>query len=116
MPIKIVQTRPCNFRFSYAKGFEEIDFTKVAEIRHTLSEDPFDKIDVEIDRSLGKTLVRETVRKVVLVQVMGRKNAVCGSYECTAKRAFNFDDTDQIDRAKAAACFFRSNICKGRAF
>ena len=101
------------FRQAKPTGYEEVDFGKVAEIRHSISEN----VGRGIRSKFGDRDGRKggALHKVVLVRIMGTKDAVCGATECTAKRAFRFDNTDQIDRVKTAARFFRTNVCKGRA-
>lgn len=114
-PIRIAQIGPCKFRVSDTDDFEVIDFNAVGEIRHSIVPSFPDTLKLTLD-GYSREQVAQKARKVVLVQVMGTPTAVCGKTECTAKRAFNFDDTDQIDRARRAAHFFREKICKGRVF
>jgi hypothetical protein len=114
-PMKIAQIGPCKYRVSDPESFEEIDFNQVGEIRHSIVPSYPHTLELILDGYSEEVIARK-VRKVVLVQIMGTPAAVCGKKECTSKRAFNFDDTDQIDRAKRAARFFREQICKGRVF
>lgn len=113
--IKIVieELGSCKYKFSEGAKFEIIDFSLVAEIRHSVTEDFGSKIRSTFDASVGRNTY---IRKVAMAQVMGTIQAVCGRTECVAKRAFMFDDLDQLDRSKRAAAFFRARFCPGRKF
>lgn len=109
--VRFREIHNCKFEIDIEGGHKDVvDFGLIAEVRHFLDYSVSDKFRKVLDPKLQ-------FPKVVWVQLLGSKEAICQTGEaCVDKRVYMFGETLQLDRAKRAYQFFRANFCKGRSF
>ena len=100
----------CRFRISSSNRSEEIDFSRVDEVRVALINDPASGLVAAIARRNGE---KHEIGKLAVVQIIGEEGAVCFPEGCTNRRAFAIKDTEKLEAARQAAVELQDHLCPG---
>lgn len=109
-PVILSELGPCRFRVSSSNRSEDIDFSRVAEIRVALIDDPASGLVAAVARRSG---TKHEIGKLVVVQIIGEEGAVCSTDGCVDRRAFSFKEIDKLEAARQAAVRIQDHLCPG---